>query len=64
MEPIPTDAMQKCDEFLAELPVGFEELTVDEAVELLSVNHAVDAAFYFECKRKQEELTGWIERNK
>ena len=62
-EPIPTDAMAKCDEFLSELPVGFDELPVDQAVEILAVNKAVDATRYFQCKRKQEEMTGWIERN-
>jgi len=63
VEPIPIEAMQPCEEFLSELPVGFEELTVDEAVEILAVNHAVDATRFFQCKRKQEETTGWIERN-
>ena len=62
-EPIPTSAMQSCEEFLSELPVGFEELTVDEAVEILSINHAVDATRFFQCSRKQKELTGWVERN-
>lgn len=62
-EPIPDDAMQECDDLLSELPVGFEELDVADAIELLSVNHVVDATFYFECKRKQEELTQWIKRN-
>jgi hypothetical protein len=62
-EPIPNDAMEQCETFLSELPMGFDELPVADAVELLSVNYAVDAAFYFECKRKQEELTQWIERN-
>ena len=55
--------MEKCDEMLSELPVGFEELSVQEAVDLLSVNHVVDSTFYFECKRKQEELSEWILRN-
>jgi len=62
-EPIPTDAMAKCSDMLSELPDGFEDLSVKEAVDILSVNHVVDATFYFQCKRKQEELTGWIERN-
>lgn len=55
--------MEECADLLSELPLGFEELPVAEAVELLSVNHAVDTTFYYECKRKQAELTGWIERN-
>lgn len=55
--------MQSCEEFLSELPVGFEELTVDEAVEILSINHAVDATRFFQCSRKQKELTGWIKTN-
>lgn len=55
--------MEKCEAVLSQLPLGFEELPVDEAVELLSVNHAVDATFYYQCKRKQEELTEWILRN-
>ena len=62
-EPIPDEAMERCEDSLSELPMGFDELPVADAVELLSVNHAVDATFYFQCKRKQEELAGWIERN-
>jgi hypothetical protein len=54
--------MQKCDEFLSELPLGFEELPVAEAIKILATNHVVDATFYFQCKRKQEELTRWIEQ--
>jgi len=55
--------MEKCEEFLSELPPEFSEMPVAEAVDLLAVNHVVDATFYYECRRKQEELTGWIERN-
>jgi hypothetical protein len=62
-EPIPNDAMEQCEPTLSELPDNFAEIAVAEAVEILAINHAVDATFYFECKRKQEELTGWIERN-
>ena len=62
-EPIPNSAMEKCEEFLSELPPEFSEMPVAEAVDLLAVNHVVDATFYYECRRKQEELTGWIERN-
>ena len=62
-EPIPNDAMESCEDLLSELPLGFEELPVADAVELLAVNHAVDATFYFQCKRKQEELSEWILRN-
>lgn len=61
-DPKPIEAMQACDDFLATLPVGFEALLVDEALEVLATNHAVDATFYFQCKRKQEELTRWIEK--
>ena len=62
-EPIPNAAMVECKELLSELPLDFDELPVAEAVEVLSVNHAVDASFYFQCKRKQVELTEWIKRN-
>lgn len=55
--------MENCDEFLSELPLGFDELPVNKAVEILAVNKVVDATRYFQCKRKQEEMTGWIERN-
>jgi hypothetical protein len=59
-DPKPVESMQACDAMLSELPVGFSELPVAEAVELLAVNHAVDATFYFDCKRKHEDLTRWI----
>lgn len=62
-EPIPTDAMAECEATLSELPDNFTEIPVADAVEILAVNHAVDATYYFECKRKQEELAGWISRN-
>jgi len=52
--------MQPCEQGLTELPIGFSELPVAEAVEILSINHAVDSTFYFECKRKQEEEAEWI----
>ena len=56
--------MAACDEFLSELPDDFHLLPVADAVEILAVNHAVDATQYFQCKRKQEELARWIDRNK
>lgn len=62
-EPIPNDAMLPCEVTLSELPDNFAEIPVADAVEILAVNHAVDATVYFECKRKQEELKGWIQRN-
>jgi hypothetical protein len=62
--PKPTEAMIPCGKILSELPENFVNLTVQEAVEILSVNHAVDAAYFFECSRKHGELSGWIERNK
>ena len=52
--------MERCEATLSTLPDNFTELPVEEAVEILAVNHAVDATFYFECKRKQEELTRWV----
>jgi hypothetical protein len=52
--------MQKCEEELSTLPDNFTELPVAEAVEILAVNRIVDSTFYFECKRKQEELARWI----
>jgi hypothetical protein len=55
--------MEQCEQVLSELPDNFAEIKVAEAVEILAVNHAVDATYFFECKRKQEELTRWIERN-
>jgi hypothetical protein len=53
--------MQQCDETLSQLPDNFPALSVEEALQLLEVNHVVDSTFYFECKRKQEELTKWIQ---
>ena len=60
-DPKPIEAMIPCGNILSELPDNFVNLPVREAVEVLSVNHAVDATFYFECKRKHEDLTRWIE---
>jgi len=54
--------MIPCGELLSELPDNFIELPVQEAVEILSVNHAVDAAYFFECSRKHRDLTRWIEK--
>jgi hypothetical protein len=54
--------MQSCEAMLSELPAGFPNLPVDEALEILATNHAVDSTFYFQCKRKHEELTRWIEK--
>jgi hypothetical protein len=56
--------MFPCGKFLSELPENFPDLPVREAIEILAVNHAVDATEYFQCKRKQEELAQWIDRNK
>ena len=63
-DPKPIESMQKCHPTLSGLPNGFADLPVATAVEILSVNHAVDAAFYFECKTKQEDLTRWINQQK
>jgi len=52
--------MLPCEDKLSELPVTFPSLDVEEAVEILEVNHIVDSTFYFECKRKHEELSRWI----
>ena len=56
----PIEAMMPCEQSLSELPAGFENLPVDKAIEILATNHVVDSTFYFECKRKQEDLTRWI----
>ncbi len=63
-DPKPIESMQKCQALLSTLPDGFIDLTVERAVEILTVNRAVDAAFYFECKTKQEDLTRWINQQK
>lgn len=57
----PIEAMANCEDALSALPDNFPDLTVKEALELLEVNHIIDSTFYFECKRKQEDLTRWIQ---
>jgi len=56
----PIESMQKCEEVLSELPIDFPDRTVEEALDILVSNRIIDATFYFECKRKQEDLTRWI----
>jgi len=50
-----------CASALSELPDNFADLPVREAISILSTNHVVDATWFFECVRKHEELTRWIE---
>jgi uncharacterized protein (DUF2344 family) len=52
--------MQKCEPSLSQLPDDFPAMDVEVALEVLEVNHVVDSTYYFECKRKQEALTEWI----
>ena len=59
-DPKPIEAMVKCEDALSTLPENFVNLPVADAVEILSVNKAVDATFYFQCKTKQEDLTRWV----
>ena len=57
----PVEAMQKCEESLSELPEDFPAKTIQEALDILFANRIIDSTFYFECSRRQQELTGWIQ---
>ena len=59
--PEPTEAMVSCETALSELPENFPDLPVREAISILSANHVIDATWFFECARKHQELTRWIE---
>ena len=61
-DPKPIEAMQPCAESLTALPADLIDRPVEEAVEILTVNHAVDAQFYYECKLKQEDEARWIRK--
>lgn len=56
----PIESMQNCADVLSDLPIDFPGRTVEDAIELLVDNRIIDSTFYFECKRKQEDLTRWI----
>lgn len=61
-DPKPVEAMQKCDEILSQLPVDFSDLSVREAIDILAKNRAFDAAEFWECATKHEDLVRWIEK--
>lgn len=63
-DPKPIEAMAKCEPELSQLPVGFSELPVEEAIELLATNKVIDSALYWECRTKQEDERRWIEKQK
>ena len=61
-DPKPIEAMQACAESLTVLPADLIDRPVEEAVEILTVSHAVDAQLYYECKLKQEDEARWIQK--
>jgi len=54
--------MQACAESLTVLPADLIDRPIEEAVEILTVSHAVDAQLYYECKLKQEDEARWIRK--
>ena len=54
--------MQKCDEILSQLPADFSELSVRQAIDILAENRVFDAAEFWECATKHEDLVRWIDK--
>ena len=61
-DPKPIEAMQACAESLTALPADLIDRPVEEAVEVLTIAHAVDSQLYYECKLKQEDEARWIQK--